>query len=387
MTLFKKLTKNLINQYHQTLQVNSLIIHDLSQAGFFVEFSKGLAFGRYFQQVTLHQKSKAVPLGYTHQVSLQSAKKQGLELTQQTLLWSFLQDERPVAQTITFNDFYEQIYRPFAQKNRRPKTVYAHHSLMKTHVLNRFGQLLLSEVSRRHMMQMLAHLQESNKSAATINKVISSVQVVLRHAIDTEYLHTSEALLVKLIKDHAKRERYLSIDETKRVLAVLRNWPIRPVALLIQLLIFTGARSGEAMKANWQDIDFDQATWYVPVENDKAKKGRSIPLNEAALSVLREAWDLRVPGQQELFRSIQCKSRYKSVYLTWCKMREKASVNDVRVHDLRHSFASHLIQKKVPIAEISALLGHSSIKTTMRYAHLDQETIRQSACVMDDLFD
>jgi integrase len=69
--------------------------------------------------------------------------------------------------------------------------------------------------------------------------------------------------------------------------------------------------------------------------------------------------------------------------LSWYNIRAAAGIEGVRIHDLRHSYASQLVKNKVPVIEVSKLLGHSSIKTTMRYAHLDQDTIRQSSKVMD----
>jgi integrase len=191
-------------------------------------------------------------------------------------------------------------------KDKRAKSAYAERSLYNTQVRSTLGDQPMNHLSRKDVVTLGQAMKDRRFSVATINKVISTIRVIVRYAITLEYLSDSEVLSTKLLADTAKKERFLSIEETQRLLRVLDTWHVKPIALLLKLLIFTGARSGEAMKANWTDIDFKQGVWKIPIESDKIKQGRLVPLNDHALSVLQQAWALREAGQVEVFRSIQC---------------------------------------------------------------------------------
>lgn len=380
------LTQKIIDQTSCPADQRKIELSDQQQPGFFIEFRYGSAYGTYYQRVTDRGSRKTYKLGTTNELMLKAARNLASEMRAKHLSGELARNEIEQKATMSLNAFFDQVYYPQCVKDKRAKSAYAERSLYNSHVRSTLGNQPMNFITRKDVVILIQSIKNRGLSAATINKVICTIRVVFRYAITLDYLSDSEVLSTKLLTDTAKKERFLSIEETQRLLTVLDSWHVQPVALLLKLLIFTGARSGEAMKANWADIDFEKRVWKIPIENDKIKQGRLLPLNDSAIAILQQAWDLREHGQVEVFRSIQCKSRYLSLQLSWYKIRIAAGIPDVRVHDLRHSFASHLIQHKVPIAEISTLLGHRNIKTTMRYAHLDQTTIRESSQIMDRLF-
>jgi integrase len=359
-------------------------VSDPSLKGFYVEVRANSEHKTYYQRVNMPDgKRRTLKVGLSSEIGIKEARNIAIRLKSDCLSGALDRQIAEQKSCIKFNDFLDQHYYPYASKHKRYKTVYAHQSLMKTHIRNDLGKLPINKIKASSLRALMDKLIDLGRKPATINKLINGVQQVIRFAIDLGHLEQSEALKVKLLNDTQKKERFLSEDETIRLIKVLNDWHVKPVALLLKFTLFTGARIGEVMKANWQDINLETKTWYIPVENDKVKKGRIVPLNDTAVTILQEALLLKTAGQEEVFRSIQCKTRYKSVMLSWYNIRAAAGIEGVRIHDLRHSYASHLVKNKVPLIEVSKLLGHSSIKTTMRYAHLDNDTIRQSSKVMD----
>jgi integrase len=145
----------------------------------------------------------------------------------------------------------------------------------------------------------------------------------------------------------------------------------------------TGARKGEAKSARWRDVDLAKRLWTVP----RSKNGRSrrIILNSNAVEVMHGiqavAERLNQPTQPSnfVFTNPRTGRAYHSFYAAWHVAREAADLDDVRIHDLRHTFASLLINKGVSIYEVQTLLGHSSVQMTQRYAHLAPDRLHTRA--------
>ena len=140
---------------------------------------------------------------------------------------------------------------------------------------------------------------------------------------------------------------------------------------IVPMLILTGARKREVLDAKWADFDLERRIWRIPTT--KAGKARHVPLSDGALHLLstmpREAecpWAFANPDTGKPFISIYC---------SWHSARTQAGLADVRMHDLRHSFASLLINSGRTLYEVQHILGHTQVKTTQRYAHLSQDTL------------
>lgn len=361
-------------------------VSDANQLGFYAEVRANTDNKTYYQRVNTLSGRRVIKVGTSAELTLKEAKALAAELKMDCLSGKLDRQISEQKASVSFNTFFEQTYLPSKAKKLREKTLYADRSLMKNHVYQGIGKLPINAIKSADLMSLSDALLAKDLKPSTINKVIASVKKVIRHAITLEILQDSSTLKVKQLTESNTCERFLSDEEAKRLIAVFQGWHVPQVALLLMFTLFTGARIGEVMKADWEHIDLENKNWYIPVDNDKVKKGRIVPLNDTALSILHSALALRKERQLEVFHSIQAKGRYKNVTLAWYKIREQAGLNDVRVHDLRHSFASYLVRNKIPLVEVSKLLGHNSIKTTMRYAHLDQDTIRQSSQTMDALF-
>jgi integrase len=199
-----------------------------------------------------------------------------------------------------------------------------------------------------------------------------------------------------------KRERWLNEEELQQVADALENYPekcaseaqvgdkqrayIRKEAQravnAIRLSMVTGCRSGEALTAKWTDFDLARGVWTKPSHHTKEKKTEHVPLSAQAqaLVVLLESLphdgDYLFPGRPG--------RKSKGEHLTtlkgqWKKICTIAKLDGVRIHDLRHSFASHLVSSGVSLPVVGKLLGHTQVQTTHRYAHVADDPQREAA--------
>lgn len=170
-----------------------------------------------------------------------------------------------------------------------------------------------------------------------------------------------------------QRESPLSLAQAEAVIEALKARPESTAAACLLFLLATGARVGEtrqAERSEFQRLQDGSWLWQKPSHHTKQRKVHRIPLCEQAAEVL-EAQLLRHPGSRYVFPGRVLGTHVKELKSTWTRVRAEAGAPDCRVHDLRHSFASALASRKVPLNIVGDLLGHTSIKTTQRYAHYD----------------
>lgn len=174
-----------------------------------------------------------------------------------------------------------------------------------------------------------------------------------------------------------KVEHYLDDAQLERLLKVLHSDPNRTVCLIALFLISTGCRLNEVLSARWKQIDRVNRVFRVDAINSKSKRVRSVPLNDSALEVLEQ---LDTEGKYEhLFINKKTGEPYTTIMKVWTRLRAKAGLPHLRIHDLRHQFASFLVNSGRTLYEVQQLLGHSDSKVTQRYAHLSSKTLQDAA--------
>jgi integrase len=174
-------------------------------------------------------------------------------------------------------------------------------------------------------------------------------------------------------------ERYMTPIELERLLCVLReNTARNRVARLAALyLLSTGARLNEALKAKWEDVDRANRVWRIPASNAKSKKVRSVPLNDSAIEVLDQ---LGTEGKYDwLFVNMKTGKPITTISKTWERLRTKANLPWLKLHNLRHQYASFLVNDGRTLYEVQQILGHSDPSITQRYAHLSSRSLQDAA--------
>lgn len=184
---------------------------------------------------------------------------------------------------------------------------------------------------------------------------------------------------VKRYKE-VKRERYLTPDELARLGQVLRESEGEPEAAnCIRLLLLTGCRLGEIQTLKWEYIDFKAGALRLP---DSKTGAKIVPIGQAVIEVLKD-----IPKLKN--NPYVVTGRVEGQYLTdiqkpWRRLRKRADLDGLRIHDLRHSFASDALQLGQDLTMIGRLLGHTQVQTTARYAHLKTDPIRMAADTVAD---
>jgi integrase len=181
-----------------------------------------------------------------------------------------------------------------------------------------------------------------------------------------------------------RRYRYLTGDELRRLTAALAAHPSPRVANAIRLLLLTGARRGEVLSATWDEFDFEAGTWTKPSSHVKTKREHRLPLAAPARQLLVE---MRAEAEREAIRRKSEPSPYvfparsgggpmTEITKAWAALRQAADLKGVRLHDLRHTYASVLASAGLSLPIIGALLGHTQAATTQRYSHLLDDPLR-----------
>ena len=237
-------------------------------------------------------------------------------------------------------------------------------------LLPAFGSVRLDRITRNAVNEWFDGY--SRKAPGGANRSLELLRRLLNHAVDCGIIQTNPAQGIRL-NPQLKRTRFLSREEIAGLHAALDACTgVRPALLqqadIIRLLLFTGCRKSEIMTLRWQDVGDDA------LRLADAKTGpRTVPLNAPARAVLQRQTQ---PESEFVFPSSLDVKRPRSGDLRlWNIVRKRAGLEDVRLHDLRHSYASQAVMQGVPLPVVARLLGHRNPRMTLRYTHVgDHET-------------
>ena len=288
------------------------------------------------------------------------------------------------AQILSLRRFVDEHYLPFAKVHKR--SVNTDISILNNHVLPALGRCELQQLSTSQILIMIKGMKEKRLANATCNRALILTRFMFNCAIKWGVLPSAlenPCRHVKEMVENNKKERFLNSAEVqalKRELAKSRN---KLLPYIIQLMILTGCRRGEALNAKLVHFDFGRGDWVVPLP--KGGKARHIPLNDLAIQTVRAtvAFKQSLVGiarnSEYLFPSPITGEPFRQIHYSWDKARRAANLEEVRMHDLRHSFASALVNSGMTLYDVKQILGHTNIKTTERYAHLSNQRLKAAA--------
>ena len=269
----------------------------------------------------------------------------------------------------TFRDLIEGTWTTHCYARCKPSTRKRMESALRTQLLPAFGAHPLDEIDRTVVDQWFDRYSRTAPGGA--NRTLDVLRQILSHAIACGHLATNPARSV-VRNPRRKPTRFLSQAEVSRLHAALDahrdRGSGRQQAEIIRLLLLTGCRKGEIVNLRWSEVDGDALHL-----TDTKTGPRMVLLNTPARAILA-----RQPrtGSTYVFASPADSSKPRSTELSlWRKVRRQAGIGDVRLHDLRHTFASHAVMQRTPLPVVSRLLGHAQPSMTLRYAHVsDRET-------------
>lgn len=265
-----------------------------------------------------------------------------------------------------FKEFAEIYLRDYSMVKKRAwersDKVYLHANLVPY-----FGNIELTKIDTHLIERFIAKRLESKVKKSTINRDLTCMKKMFNKAVDWDYLRENPANKVKMFseKDN-RRDRILSEEEETRLLKTSS----RHLKSILVVALNTGARMGEILNLQWTQIDFKAMR--IKVEKTKSGKIRFINVN---VPLFKELLKLkRINGQNPyVFFNPKTGKPLTSVKTAFKAACRRAGIKGLRMHDMRRSFATRLLQKGADIETVRSLLGHRSILTTQRYTHTDDD--------------
>jgi integrase len=283
------------------------------------------------------------------------------------------------AKEMTISQLADKWMADYVRPKLKPRTVFDYERLLAQHIKPALGHLPVARIDRDDIVRLHVDMARIPRRA---NYVISTVRALINFGIDLGLRPpaSNPARRIKMYRERA-RERFLSEVEIAKAADAIeqaeRAGKIGPHgAAGLRLALFTGARSGEITAIQWSHIDWERRLIRLP--DSKTNEPRTIHLSEAALEVLKT-----VPRiGRFVVAGAKPNEPYKNLGRAWIDIRASAGLEDCRLHDLRHSFASLAAGRGVSLQMIGKLLGHKVAATTARYSHLARDAI---AAVNDEL--
>jgi len=228
-------------------------------------------------------------------------------------------------------------------------------------------------------------LQGHKPTPVRANRVGEVLRKMFTLAVEWEWRADNPAQGFHRRLEHA-RERFLSPEELVRLAAALDKAADQRGASIMRLCMLTGARVGEVRTARFEQFNLDYAIWSKPASTTKQRKIHRVPISQDVVAIVRQRKLVVPKGNVWLFPGYAVGKPVREVRRFWLKIRQEADLPDVRIHDLRHTFASLLVSGGASLEVIGRLLGHSQMQTTQRYAHLMESPLRAGVDSVASIF-
>ena len=274
----------------------------------------------------------------------------------------------------TLGSFAREDYLPYVKTYKKSWNM--DEPRLRNHLLPYYGKIRMNDIEKRDVVALINELAEKFKPG-TINRVVILLRYMFNLAMKWEVkgVTRNPTAAIPLLKENNQNERFLSALDAKALLRAINYSRNKMLKHIVPMLILTGARKREVLDAKWDDFDLDRGIWRIP--NTKSGKARVVPLSDTARNLIE-----KLSANQccdYVFANPNTCKPYASFYYSWHTARKDAGLADLRVHDLRHSFASFLVNAGRSLYEVQTLLGHSQITTTQRYAHLSTDSLRRAS--------
>lgn len=351
---------------------SKLDLYDTAVPGFILEVRPSGGKTYHLRYRDQYGKQRQFKIGDAASISFTRARDAAQRVRSRVVMGDSPMDERRAQRTVpTLAEFIRDTYMPHIRVHRRnfQSTV----SFLKLHVLPRFGARRLDEITPKMISEAHDELKVKGYALSTANKmpILFKIFYNLARRMKVQGAASNPAQSLKLFQVNNMKERYLTTEEVQRLRRVLEEGDNKQMKFIVTLLLMLGCRKRELLEARWEDVDLDRRTWHIPMS--KSGRARNVPLSGAAIEVFRSLprWE----GCTYVIPNPATLRPFGNLHYPWDKVRRAAGLDDVRMHDLRHSFASNLVNSGRSIYEVGKLLGHSQVKTTQRYAHLSDAVL------------
>ena len=332
----------------------------------------------YVVQTRGQGRSQRITLGRHGALSADEARRRAARLIARIKAWDEPAAAAP-APAATVAEIAGRYLREHVAVHCKPRTRVLYEAVVRRHLVPAFGDTAVSAVRREHVASLHYRLRDKPYAA---NRAVDLLARILDVAVEWGLRSPDDGNPARSVEKYKARrlERFLSEEEFRRLGKVLDAASAgaggaSPAAIAaIRLLVLTGCRRSEILGLRWEHVDLGAGELRLP---DSKTGARLVPLSPAAAEVISSL--PRPAGNPWVIAGRNPGAPLRNLQYPWEILRARAGLEDVRIHDLRHSFASRALALGESLSMIGELLGHRRVRTTARYAHLAREAVKSSA--------
>jgi len=335
---------------------------------------------RWYEKRAGTYPKRVVTLGNARVLSVDEAREAGRTVLRKLWIGSDPRAEVLPGAGPTLENFLTQQYLPYVKTYKISWST--DESTLRNHAIPALGMLPMGQITVPQLARLMQSMTDRGLAPGTVNKVLIFLRYAYKLALrwKVEGVTHNPVAEVPNLRDDYKIERYLTPEQMQQLLIAVRQSDNPMLQHIVPFLIYTGARKREALDARWTDIDWRRKIWSIP--KTKSGRVRHVPLSKGALGVLSQLRTVPTLGgprpPEFIFANPRTGKPYEAIYYSWNTARKLAGLPQLRVHDLRHSFASFLVNAGRSLYEVQELLGHANIQTTSRYAHLSRDRLAEA---------
>ncbi|SPU54558.1 Tyrosine recombinase XerC [Brevundimonas vesicularis] len=322
---------------------------------------------RYLDQSGTQKQHK---IGGYNDVTFAAAKKKAQQLRSEVVMGGDPSAQKALVKSIPMYGDLSTKHLDFIKDSKSYASV---EMCMRVHIVPKWGKTRLTDMNSRSMAQWLSEKRASGLSPASVEKlrVIIGRSFVLGASWDIPGTERNPTRGIPRTPLNNGRERFLSAEEATRLREAVAASQNPQLQHVVGLLLLTGARLRELLDAKWENVDVKRRSWLIPTS--KTGKARHVPLSTAALAIIEQL--PRFKDCPWLVPNPETRLPFVSIKHGWQRAIREARLPGLRLHDLRHSAASFMVNSGVDLFAVGKVLGHASYQSTQRYSHLANDTL------------
>ncbi len=389
----KKITQNFVNSAKCSSGSRKEAFWDTGIKGFHLEVyesGKGTLYYRYKDNRGKYRNHR---IGDRNKVTVKAARE-AVRIVQGNIAKGIYPDppeeikrkqEEARKRDVSFLEIYYEDY--CEHMKVRKKSWKNSHKYFENHILPKLGKKKIQELKKHHIEEFVNSLKvEKGFMNSSINRVLGEIKKFLSYVVehDAYPVETNVAARVRLLKEKEKEYKELTKEEMRRLLASCKRSQNAYLYHIVLLWALTGARRNEVLRAKWKDFYLESQLWVITENKQNRMHARA--LSDHAVVALKKI--PKVEGSEYLFpqRKDITKPTVNIFHALKKAMEEAEIAKNFTPHDFRHQFATIMLKSGENVLYVKELLGHSQLRTTMRYMHVDSATLSRSANSVGDAF-
>lgn len=357
---------------------NRLDIWDSHLPGFVISIRQSGSKVYFYRYRDAYNRQRAIKIGNAADLTCDQARKMATKFRSSVVMGQNPAETKQIKKEVpTFKQLADR-YLERAKETKKSWDIDERY--LRLHIVKRFGSLHLDQIKQADILSWLDEMERKGYAPATLNRWHVIMGAAYRLAQRWQVPGSSVNPLQGLPHRRTDNEldRFLNAEETARLKEAVEASANPQLKYVVAILILTGVRKRELLDARWEHFDLEKRLWLIPTS--KSGKPRTLPIPQAAMDVL-----VQLPRFDKcpfVVPNPATRKPFTSIFNSWNTARLRAGLPDVKLHTLRHSFASNLVNSGQSLVVVAKLLGHAAntgMQMTRRYSHLSQETLMTAA--------